>query len=56
MDVTINDEEQLFVIRTAWGYSCRGFDNLLRELKQLLSRLGIEDPRADDCKRGTLEQ
>ena len=56
MDVTINDEEQLFVIRTAWGYSCRGFDNLLRELKQLLSRLGIEDPRADEGKRGTLEQ
>ena len=57
MEVTINQEQQLFVIPAGDGYySCRGFGNLFRELKQLLAHLGLKDPRADESKFGTLEQ
>lgn len=56
MDVRINQDQEVFVIPRGDYFSCFGFDNLLRELKQILARLGISDPRADDSKRGTLEQ
>lgn len=56
MEVTINQEQQLFVIRNSDGFTCRGFKSLFNELRQLSSKLGITDPRASEEKIGTLEQ
>lgn len=52
--VTINAKQGLFVIPSGKGYTCFGFDNLLKELKQLAVWLGIAPPQ--DSERGTLEQ
>lgn len=52
--VTTNAEQGLFVIPSGKGYTCFGFDNLLKELKQLARWLGIAPPQ--DSERGTLAQ
>lgn len=54
--ITINQEQQLFVIPAGGGYSCRGFRSLFTELVAILARLGLSDPRADESRIGTLEQ
>lgn len=54
--ITINNERQLFVIPSGGGFTCHGFRALFNELRALLSRLGINDPRAGEEKLGTLEQ
>ncbi|MYM92780.1 hypothetical protein [Duganella vulcania] len=39
MQVTLNPEQQLFVINTGSGYSCHGFQNVLDEIRELVKRL-----------------
>lgn len=54
--ITINEEQQVFVIPCSGGYSCHGFRSLFTELGALLARLGRSDPRAAEEKLGTIEQ
>lgn len=54
--ITINHEQQLFVIPSGNGFTCRGFRSLFIELGALLSRLGRTDPRASEEQLGTIDQ
>lgn len=53
-EVTINNEQSLFVIPCGGGYSCRGFDNLFNELKAIASKLGLAAP--SKTEKGTIKQ
>jgi hypothetical protein len=53
-NVTLNQEQKLFVINIGNGYTCRGFDNLFGELTQLASALGLPSPKAEEI--GTIAQ
>ncbi len=54
--VTINEDQQLFVIGQGRGFSTYGFDNCMREAMALAEAVGRPDlaPRAED--RGRIEQ
>lgn len=41
MEVTINQEQRLFVIPSGGGYSCMGFDVVFKKLKQLIEYLDL---------------
>lgn len=59
MEVTVNENQQLFVISTGSGYSCLGFDNLFRTAEELAARLiaaGKEVVKPLAYQMGTLEQ
>lgn len=56
MNVTINNEQKIFVIKAAGGYSCFGFDNCFREAKALAERLGVKNLEPSPEKIGQLEQ
>lgn len=53
-EVTINKEQELFVIPSGDGHSCYGFNNLFLELGQLAEKLGLPSPKAEEV--GTLSQ
>lgn len=52
-EVTINQEQRLYVIPCGDGYSCWGFDNCFNETKQLAERLG--KLTMDETFIGTME-
>lgn len=41
MEVTINQEQRLFVIPSGDGYSCMGFDVVFKKLKQIIEYLDL---------------
>lgn len=55
MEVTINQEQRLFVIPEGGGYSCLGFDNVFKKLKQIVTFLGLTLP-VDESEKGTMAQ
>lgn len=61
MEVTINQEQRLFVIPEGDGYSCLGFDNVFKQLKQIIEYLDLKDGwgrslLADEKEKGTMAQ
>lgn len=61
MDVTINQEQRLFVIPSGEGYSCMGFDNVFKKLKQIVEFLYLKDEwgllwQVDENEKGTIAQ
>jgi hypothetical protein len=54
MNISINHEQRLFVIRKVEGYTCLGFDQCFDETYQLAERLGYPLPREE--QKGSLEQ
>lgn len=55
MEVTINQEQRLFVIPSGEGYSCLGFDVVFRKLKQIVSTLDLSLP-VNEEEVGTMAQ
>lgn len=55
MSITINQEQQLFVIPAAGGYSCLGFDVVFKRLKQIVAYLGLSFP-VNESDKGSLGQ
>lgn len=55
MEISINQDRKLFVIKTSGGYSCLGFDVVFKRLKQIVSSLGLS-LRVDEREKGTLPQ
>lgn len=55
MEITINQEQRLFVIPSGDGYSCLGFDNVFKKLKQIVATLGLSLP-VDESEKGTMAQ
>lgn len=56
MNVTVNEEQKLFVITSAGGYTCFGFENCFREAKALAQRLGVNELKPTAEQIGKLEQ
>lgn len=61
MEVTINQEQRLFVIPSGDGYSCLGFDLAFKKLKQLIEYLDIRGEygspmEAKESEIGTMAQ
>lgn len=54
MNVTLNQEQRLFVLPSGSGYSCLGFDVVFKRLKQYAQLLGLAQPSSDGI--GTLAQ
>lgn len=54
MDITINKEQQLYVLTTPTGTSCYGFKNCQSAITELANRMGLAFP--DPAEYGTLEQ
>jgi len=54
MNVTINNEQRLFVINSGSGFSCYGFDNCFDEASQLAEKLG--QPAPLESQKGAIEQ
>ncbi len=58
MDVSINTERELYVLKTEVGYSCLGFDVVLREIRQMAARLtslGWLKDQINTLQRGSKE-
>ena len=61
MEITINQDQRLFVIPEGDGYSCMGFDVVFKKLKQIIEYLDLRDEwgsplKADENEKGTLAQ
>jgi hypothetical protein len=54
LGVTLNDSQQVFVIRSGGGYGCFGYDNCMRDTRALAERLGLPDRAPEESDRGTL--
>lgn len=54
MNITINQEQRLFVLPSGGGYSCLGFDVVFKRLKQYAQRLGLTAP--DPQQVGSMAQ
>lgn len=55
MSITVNEEQQLFVIPTGGGYTCLGFDVVFKHLKQIVAYLGLSLP-VNETDKGTIAQ
>lgn len=55
-DVSCNDEQGLFVIKTSGGYSCFGYEVCFAHVKQLSGLLGRPDLAPERVELGTLKQ
>lgn len=55
MSITINQEQQLFVISSGSGFSCLGFDVVFKRLKQIVAYLGLSLP-VNESDKGSLGQ
>ncbi|ABO59713.1 hypothetical protein LA345_40760 (plasmid) [Burkholderia vietnamiensis] len=56
MQVSINNDQRLFVIPSSGGYSCFGFDNCYRESLGLALAMGLDEKRPNEAEIGTLAQ
>ncbi|AHF01393.1 hypothetical protein THIAE_06065 [Thiomicrospira aerophila AL3] len=54
MNITINNEQKLFVIKNDYGVTCQGFTNVYEDLIQVKKKLGLNAPL--DSEIGTIEQ
>ncbi|OGT90131.1 MAG: hypothetical protein A2286_00055 [Gammaproteobacteria bacterium RIFOXYA12_FULL_61_12] len=54
MEISINQEQGLYVLHSPCGYSCMGFDNAMRETRTLADRLGQPDLAPLNEERGAL--
>ncbi len=52
--VTLNTQQNLFVIPAGEGFSCMGFDYLFEQLSMLAKALKVSPPQSNE--KGTLEQ
>jgi len=55
-EVTCNDEQGMFVIKTSGGYSCWGYENCFRDSAQLAELVGRPDLAPKESEKGTLKQ
>ena len=56
MQISVNNEQRLFVIPAGKGYSCLGFDVCYRESLALALVMGLDDLLPEEREVGSLEQ